>query len=211
MKLNPTIPVRPPLLFHSNNPNEIALTFDDGPNEKYTPRLLEVLAATGVKATFFLIGMNIRRYPEIVRDISRAGHKIGNHTDTHPKDLATRTPEEVEKELKGCCDALEGVLGVSGQLFRPPYGTASNVVLRVAQKMGLKAINWSADGNDWDDPTPTTQEIVNKISSFLDRNQSGEIVLLHDGCAESDMDRTNSLEAAQLLIEKYRNKQFVLL
>ena len=203
----------PPIItIYSRDPRDIALTYDDGPNDQFTPRLLELLAKHRVKATFFLIGEHVRRWPDIVREISKSGHTIGNHSDTHPdlsKLSAQQGSKSVEAELSACRKSIEDVLGSSGQWFRPPYGAASPEVSLVAQRMGLKTTNWSADGNDWDEPTPIPQVIAGKISAFIDSNQVGRIVLLHDGSPTLDKDCSNSVEATRLLLEKYRNKRFV--
>ncbi|MGB9282506.1 MAG: polysaccharide deacetylase family protein, partial [Candidatus Sulfotelmatobacter sp.] len=100
---------------------QLALTYDDGPNDPHTMRLLEVLAKHGVHATFFLIGRYVRQRPEIVREIVQAGHTIGNHTFTHPL-LTFKSETEIKKELTGCRAALQDAIGEPSNLFRPPFG-----------------------------------------------------------------------------------------
>src|SRR5271154_6295144 len=97
-------------LIANRNPNEIALTFDDGPNDPYTFQLLEILAAHKVRATFFMIGRFVRQRPDIVRAVHAAGHLIGNHTMTHPW-LVLESSARVRQELADCNAALEDVLG----------------------------------------------------------------------------------------------------
>src|ERR1700690_376714 len=100
---------------------QLALTYDDGPNDPHTLRLLEVLARQGVQATFFLIGRYVQQRPEIAREIVRAGHVVGNHTFTHPL-LTFKSDAEIRRELSECNAALRDTLGQPVNLFRPPFG-----------------------------------------------------------------------------------------
>ena len=100
---------------------QLALTYDDGPNDPHTMRLLEVLAKHDVRATFFLIGRHVRQRPEIAREVVKAGHVVGNHTFTHPL-LTIKTVAEVRQELADCRSALQDSIGEHSSLFRPPFG-----------------------------------------------------------------------------------------
>jgi peptidoglycan/xylan/chitin deacetylase (PgdA/CDA1 family) len=182
----------------------IALTFDDGPNDKYTPGLLDNLAAQQVKATFFLIGKLVNMYPAIVRRIQAEGHAVGNHTFTHELPLEGVPREQALRELSSCKKAIEDATGrPAGPLFRPPWGRLGTTALYAAGEMGLIAVHWSVEGKDWE-ANAQHETILNRISGRIDSRKQDEIVLLHDGSPESPpANRNESLIAARLLIEKY--------
>ena len=115
-------------LIAGRDPTEIALTYDDGPNDAATMQLLEVLARHNVRATFFMIGRFVRQRPEIVRAVHAAGHLVGNHTMTHPW-LAWQPDRIIRDELRGCNHALEDVLGAPVRYMRPPHGARRPAVL----------------------------------------------------------------------------------
>src|SRR5438270_9029001 len=123
-------------LTHGCDPSQMALTFDDGPNDPHTLHLLAVLAKHNAKATFFLIGKYVRQRPDIARAILAAGHEIGNHTESHPN-LILVSAARLRQELGDCNKALEDALGTKIRLFRPPFGGRRPNVLRTAQCMGL--------------------------------------------------------------------------
>jgi peptidoglycan-N-acetylglucosamine deacetylase len=154
---------------------QLALTYDDGPNDPHTLRLLEVLAKHNVRATFFLIGRYVRQRPDIVRELVRAGHVTGNHTFTHPL-LIFKSSKQIETELMECQRALSDAVGFEAKLFRPPFGGRRPAVLRLARKLGLQPVMWNITGYDWD--APPAQQIERKVSS---RIRGGDVVLLHDG------------------------------
>jgi peptidoglycan-N-acetylglucosamine deacetylase len=153
----------------------LALTYDDGPNDPHTLRLLEVLAKHNVRATFFLIGRYARQRPDIVRELVRAGHVIGNHTFTHPL-LIFKSSKQIETELMECQRALSDAVGVQAKLFRPPFGGRRPAVLGLARKLGLQPVMWNITGYDWD--APPAEPIERKVSS---RIRGGDVILLHDG------------------------------
>jgi peptidoglycan-N-acetylglucosamine deacetylase len=196
-------------LTHGSNGEEIALTFDDGPNYPHTLRLLEVLAKHNARATFFLIGRYVRQRPEIVRAIQAAGHAIGNHTYRHPN-LIFVSAARLRRELDDCRKELEDALGAPAPLFRPPFGGRRPNVLRVAREMGLTPVMWSVTGYDWSAPPPET--IVHKASRQIEsrRRPQGEIVLLHDGSHKSfGANRAPTVEATRMLLARYAAKRFV--
>ena len=188
----------------SADPDEFALTYDDGPNDPHTYRLLDLLAQHQVRATFFLIGRFVRQRPEIARAIAEAGHLIGNHTMTHPL-LVLRSLAEVRRELAGCNAALEDALGQPVRFFRPPHGGRRPDVLRSARELGLAPVMWNAMGYDWRPTTP--QQIFANVEKGIARNRRrgvGSNILLHDGGQASvGQDRSATLEATALLLEKY--------
>ena len=179
-------------------PNTIALTFDDGPNDPHTLRLLDVLAQHQAKATFFLIGAYVRRRPDIVRAIAAAGHEIGNHTFSHPN-LIFRSPAQTLREIEDCDRAIEDAAGRPTRLFRPPHGGRTPGVLRAVRHAGKLPILWSVAGWDW---RPHTAE---EISATVRRQvRGGDVVLLHDGShLQMGADRGASVAAAGLLLRHY--------
>ncbi|HEV7675567.1 MAG TPA: polysaccharide deacetylase family protein [Candidatus Angelobacter sp.] len=196
-------------LTHGSDPNQMALTFDDGPNDPHTMHLLDMLARHNAKATFFLIGKYVRLRPEIARAILAAGHEIGNHTHSHPN-LALVSATRLRQELEDCSKALEDALGTKTTLFRPPFGGRRPNVLRTARKMGLSPIMWSVTAYDWSAKSP--EAIVKKAAQQIDsrRKPQSEVVLLHDGGHQAfGTDRSYTVEATRLLLERYAAKQFV--
>jgi peptidoglycan-N-acetylglucosamine deacetylase len=168
-------------LVAGDDPRDVALTFDDGPNDAATPLLLEVLARHDVRATFFVMGDFARQRPEIVREVVAAGHLLGNHTMSHPK-LSMESAARVRQELADCSALLEDITGVAVRFFRPPFGARRPVVLRIAREMGLTPVMWNVTGYDWN---PIGAEgILEKLRSGIVRNERrgrGSNLLLHDG------------------------------
>ena len=187
-----------------HDPAEFALTFDDGPNDPWTPRLLELLARHQVRATFFLIGKYVRQRPDLARAIREAGHLVGNHTLSHPW-LMLETPRRVREELAGCNAALEDALGEPVRFLRPPHGSRRPDVLRVARELGLEPVQWNAMGFDWQ-PIEAAK-IVAHLERGIARNRRrgrGSNLLLHDGGhIAMGADRGPSVEATRLILEKY--------
>ena len=136
------------VLIANRNPDEIALTYDDGPNDIVTERLLEVLAHHNVRATFFLIGRYVRQRPQIARVIASSGHLIGNHSMTHPW-LAWQSATRIREELAGCNALLEDTLGVPIRYFRAPHGARRPAVLSIARSLGLTPVQWNIIPGDW--------------------------------------------------------------
>jgi peptidoglycan-N-acetylglucosamine deacetylase len=196
-------------LTHGSDPSQMALTFDDGPNDPHTLYLLDVLAKHNAKAIFFLIGKYVRQRPDIARAIAAAGHEIGNHTDSHPN-LVLVSAARLRQELADCNKALEDTLGTKIRLFRPPFGGRRPNVLRTARATGLTPVMWSVTGYDWS--AKSAAEIVGKVSGQVDsrRKAQGEIVLLHDGGHLAfGTDRTFTVEATRLLLQRYSAQKFV--
>lgn len=197
-------------LTHGSDHGQMALTFDDGPNDPYTQRLLDLLAQREAKATFFLIGKYVRQRPEIARAIHAAGHCIGNHTFNHPN-LILVSAARLRQELEDCRKALEDAIGASATLFRPPFGGRRPNVIRTARSLDLETVMWSVTGYDWN--AKTAEEIIAKVTRQVDsrgRRQS-EIILLHDGSHLGfGADRSRTVEATRVLLEKYSaGKKFI--
>jgi peptidoglycan/xylan/chitin deacetylase (PgdA/CDA1 family) len=182
---------------------KLALTYDDGPNDPDTMRLLEVLARHGVIATFFLIGRYVQQRPGIVRELVKAGHVIGNHTFTHPL-LTFKPAAEVRAELEGCARALADAAGTHSNLFRPPFGGRRPAVFRIARQMGLEPVMWNVTGYDWN--APSAEQIERKVT---ERVRGGDVVLLHDGGhLRMGADRSHTVTATGRLIARYKGEGF---
>jgi peptidoglycan/xylan/chitin deacetylase (PgdA/CDA1 family) len=178
---------------------QIALTYDDGPNDPHTLRLLEVLAKHDVHATFFLIGRYVQRRPDLVRDLLQAGHVVGNHTFTHPH-LVVSTAVETRNQLEECQRAVQDVTGEVPKLFRPPFGGRRPATLRIARSLGLEPILWNVTSWDWE--TPPAEKIVETCARQM---RGGDVLLMHDGGHRAfGADRSQTVLATNMLIEKYK-------
>jgi peptidoglycan/xylan/chitin deacetylase (PgdA/CDA1 family) len=187
----------------SRGTKQLALTYDDGPNDPHTMRLLEVLARHEVPATFFLIGRYVQQRPDIVREIVKTGHIIGNHTFTHPL-LTFKSSAEVRKELTECHSAIQDAVGQYSNLFRPPFGGRRPAVLRIARELDLEPIMWNVTGYDWD--VPPAAVIEKKVSSQI---RGGDVILLHDGGhKQMGADRSQTVLATDHLITRYKSEGY---
>jgi peptidoglycan/xylan/chitin deacetylase (PgdA/CDA1 family) len=187
-------------------PREIALTYDDGPNDLATERLLEVLDCDKVRATFFMIGKFVQQRPNIARAVAAAGHVIGNHTMTHPW-LAWQTASRIRRELADCNAALEDTLGMPVKLFRPPHGARRPYVLRAACELGLTPVQWNLIVSDW---KPVSREVLlGRIQRGIGKNRrSGNAtnIVLHDGGDQAlGQPRLPTVEATARLLELCRS------
>ncbi len=181
----------------------LALTYDDGPNDPHTLRLLEVLAKHDVSATFFLVGRYVQQQPAIVQQIVKAGHVVGNHTFTHPL-LTFKSVAEIRQQLSDCRSAIEHSVGTSSNLFRPPFGGRRPAVLRIARDLGLETVMWNVTGFDWD--TPAVAVIEQKVAKQI---RGGDVILLHDGGhKEMGADRSQTVLATGRLIARYKSEGY---
>jgi peptidoglycan/xylan/chitin deacetylase (PgdA/CDA1 family) len=182
---------------------QIALTYDDGPNDPHTLRLLDVLASHEVHATFFLVGRYVQQRPDIVRAIVEAGHVVGNHTFTHPL-LTFKSVAEIRSELTDCRSALNDSVGNHSNLFRPPFGGRRPAVLRIARELGLAPVMWNVTGYDWN--APPAAAIEEKVSKHI---RGGDVVLLHDGGhKQMGADRAQTVIATDHLIARYKSEGY---
>ena|SRR5258708_1069663 len=157
----------------SNGPKIAYLTFDDGTNTIYHPMILDILKQYNVKATFFLIGQNVQRAPDIVKRTLAEGHVIGDHTFTHSF-LPSLSPSDILSEIKGGQNALIPFNQNPVILFRPPFGGTNKIVAADAAQLGMKQILWDVDPRDWSEPP--VRELVNRVVSHT---FPGAIILLH--------------------------------
>ncbi len=182
---------------------QLALTFDDGPNDPHSLRLLEVLAKHEVKATFFMIGRFVAEQPQIARAVAQAGHVIGNHTYTHPN-LFFASGSQLARELDDCEKALADAVGEHSKLFRPPWGFRRPATLRAATARGLTTVMWSASGKDW--KLPTAEAIEQHAAAQIG---GGDVILMHDGGHwRMGVDRAPTVAAAERLISRYRGEGY---
>lgn len=178
----------------------VALTFDDGPSES-TPRLLEVLAREGVKATFFFCGKNVRRLPGVAREAA-AGHEIGNHTENHAR-LWLRSAAFVREEVSGGQKTIEEVCGVRPRWFRAPYGVRWPGLGAAQREAGLTGVMWTVIGRDW---TLPAEGIAKRLLSGA---SEGAIICLHDGRGVMpDPDIAQTLEAVRRVIPALRDRGY---
>ncbi len=192
------------VLIASRNPNEIALTYDDGPNDIATERLLDVLAHHNVRATFFLIGRYVRKRPQIARAIASGGHLVGNHTMTHPW-LAWQSFARIRQELTDCNALLEDTLGIPIHYFRAPHGARRPAVLSIARSLGLTPVQWNILPKDWE--PIGAEEITARTVRGITRNRQhnrGSNIVLHDG-GQKDLGepRLPTVDATNLLLHQY--------
>jgi peptidoglycan/xylan/chitin deacetylase (PgdA/CDA1 family) len=186
-------------------PGELALTFDDGPNPAWTPRLLDLLAEHHVHATFFLLGSRAAAQPDLVRRLVAAGHLIGNHSWSHPNLALTSTPR-IREQLTRTSDTLQQITGAPIRFFRPPFGARRPAVLRAARQMGLVPVLWNAMTSDWSDPSPEAivQRLTAKIDHLQCRGRAANIVLHDGGHLEPAANRAASVAAAGELAARYK-------
>jgi peptidoglycan/xylan/chitin deacetylase (PgdA/CDA1 family) len=183
----------------------VALTFDDGPSDIWTPKILNELKAAGVKATFFMLGEHVEKYPEVARRVAREGHEIGNHSYSHGA-LIYYTKDELKLTIKKAEEAIEKATGVTTKYFRPPKAWLSKREKKKIKEMGYEIILWSLNSKDWvnfDDKY---------IIRYLVRNvRPGDIILFHDSGGFFDIEGGNRWEtvlAVPRLIEKLREKGY---
>jgi peptidoglycan/xylan/chitin deacetylase (PgdA/CDA1 family) len=177
----------------------LALTYDDGPNEPYTLRLMEVLARHDVRATFFLLGRFVRERPAIVRDLVSAGHAIGNHTYSHPN-LIFVSQSELRKQLEETNAAIADACGQQPTLFRPPFGGRRPGTFSTAREYGLTPVMWRVTCYDWS--AKSNQSIEQKAERQI---RGGDVILLHDGGhVRMGANRSHSVQATDNLIRRYK-------
>jgi len=181
----------------------LALTYDDGPNDPYTWRTLEVLERRGVKATFFLIGQYVQQKPEIARAVVVAGHAIGSHTWSHPN-LIFEPVTELRRQLVQTRQAILDATGVETKIFRPPFGGRRPATLRTVRAFGLKTVMWNVTCYDW--KAKSAEEIVARAERQI---RGGDVILLHDGShVRMGANRSRSVEATDRILTRYLGEGF---
>lgn len=188
---------RYPDIFFLQGPTDqkrVSLTFDDGPDPRFSNDVLDVLKQYNVPATFFVLGSKAVANPDIVKRMQNEGHVIGNHTYSHPNLVKESDLQTLEREVIRTEDALNSIIGYRTKLFRPPYGFLYNELVEKLGKMNNYVIGWSVDSLDWQEDPP---EVI--TSRVVDNIQPGSIILMHDG-AEPSGDRTNTIKSLRQII-----------
>ncbi|MFZ3091424.1 MAG: polysaccharide deacetylase family protein [Nitrospirota bacterium] len=174
---------------------EIALTFDDGPHEPYTTQILDILKKYNIKATFFLVGKNIEKHPEIVKQIWEEGHAIGNHTYNHRRFFYTLFPAIREDILK-CQGLIKNITGINTSLFRQPLGMRNPSIVKMVEDLNMHMIGWTLRTYDGTDQNP--QRIVKRA---LNRITNGAILVMHDGCDKGRCAKSGTVAALPIILD----------
>jgi len=181
----------------------VSITFDDGPNPRTTPRVLDVLRREGVHATFFVLGRHAERWPELVRRAALDGHQLGNHGYFHRK-LHRRSPAYVRDDLTRGTEQIVRASGVRPRHFRAPHGFRSPWVTPIAASLGQRTVGWSL--GVWDSARPGADVIANRA---IEGMHAGSILLLHDGDGyDPDGDRLQTAEALPTILAGLRRRGF---
>jgi len=195
---------RPACVYHQGAapPHQVALTFDDGPDPTWTPRILRILKDKKAPAAFFIVGSQAQQFPDLVVKILDQGHELGNHTYTH-QNLATASDEQISLELNATTRLIESITGHSSSLFRPPYNSDANPstpgelrALKIASDHGYLTVGESIDTTDWE--CPGVEMILNKVKE--ERSQGGSVILMHDAGGN----RSQTVAALPLIIDYLR-------
>jgi peptidoglycan/xylan/chitin deacetylase (PgdA/CDA1 family) len=182
----PVIPTAP--VIKTSSDKVVALSFDDGPDEKWTPKILDILKEQNVKATFFLVGTQVKKHPDMVKRILAEGHDISNHSWDH-KDLTKLTPQAMSDEIKNTSEAIFEAAGVYPNLCRAPYGATNSSVKEVAKTQGCVMVGWQVDTRDWAGDSVDTM-----MKAVRSQVRPGAVVLEHSfGGKNSDLSNTVAL------------------
>ncbi|WP_026564805.1 polysaccharide deacetylase family protein [Bacillus sp. UNC41MFS5] len=179
----------------------VAITFDDGPNPTYTPQVLEIFSEAVGKATFFMIGEQMKKYPEVVKQVAALGHEIGNHTFTHPK-LSQLSNSECLEEIEQNEKLIEELTGQNPVVFRPPYLDYNQGTVSLLQQKGYPMIGaLNLEAQDWEQPG--ARHILEKSRDVI---KNGSILIFHDGYG----DRSQTIEAVRKLVSEITSQGYQL-
>ncbi|MGG6311110.1 polysaccharide deacetylase family protein [Paenibacillus macerans] len=161
--------------FRGPEVKQVALTFDDGPDPRFTPQVLDALSREGVKATFFVVGARAKKFPGLLRRIHNEGHLVGNHSFSHPS-FRNRSVKQFQTEILRTEKVIQRTIGYRPKLIRPPYGEIKEEQVQWAKKNGYKIVNWNVDSLDWKglDKAKVKANVVNAVGP-------GAIILHHAG------------------------------
>jgi len=192
--------------FRENTSDKVvALTFDDGPSPEWTPKILDALRDAGVKATFFMLGDHVEKYPEIAKRIVQEGHEVGNHTYDHHVLLYYKM-DELEKEIKKSEKIIKDTTGVTTKYFRPPKAWLTAAEKQKIEEMGYKTVLWSLNSKDW----VTFHD--KQITSYILRNiRPGDIILFHDSggvFGTEGGNRTQTVKVIPRLVRKLKERGY---
>lgn len=183
----------------------VALTFDDGPSPVWTPKILDELKKENIKATFFMIGHHVQKYPEVARRVAEEGHTIGNHGYAHSV-LLYYTPAEIEEEIKYTEYVIQKITGKTTKLFRPPKAWLRKATKQKIKSMGYEVVLWSLNSKDW--VSFNHRHIVRYLAR---RVRNGDILLFHDSgnvFSTEGGSRNQTVKAVSLLARTLREKGF---
>ena len=178
--------------------NVITVSFDASWGGDQTLRILDLLDEYNAKATFFLVGIWVDKYPELVKEIAARGHEIGNHSDSHPE-MSKLSKEQIIRELDGCSDKIEALTGQRPTSFRPPYGDYDNEVVTVARSEGYEVVQWSIDSLDW--KNKGVDDLIRRATKNV---QKGDIILFHN-------DSKYILDALPTILKTYQQQGFTMI
>jgi peptidoglycan-N-acetylglucosamine deacetylase len=179
----------------------VAITFDDGPNPQYTPQILEIFSEAKAKATFFMIGEQMKNHPVVVKQVAEQGHEIGNHTFSHPK-LSQLSIDDCLEEIEQTEKLAEELAGRKPVVFRPPYLDYNQDTVSILQQKGYPMIGaLNLEAQDWEQPG--VEHILNKSRDVV---KNGSILIFHDGYG----DRSQTIEAVRLLVSELTSQDYQL-
>jgi peptidoglycan/xylan/chitin deacetylase (PgdA/CDA1 family) len=182
---------------------KLALTYDDGPNDPYTLKMLDVLARHDVRATFFLLGKFVEAKPEIVRAIVSAGHDVGNHSWSHPY-FIWASAAEARRQLERTNKAIQDACGVTPTLFRPPFGGRRPGTFALGRKLGMRPIMWRVSTYDWEADSP--EFILKRARRGI---VGGDVILMHDGGhTRMGVKRPHTVAGTDQLVSEYKSKGY---
>lgn len=168
----------------------VALTFDAAWGNEDTAQLIDILKKYDAKATFFVVGDWVEKYPESVKQLYDAGHQVQNHSDDHP-DMATLSREKILNQLNSCNDKIEAITGVRPNLFRAPYGSYNNTLIEATDSLNMYTIQWDVDSRDWKEEY--TVDMI--VSGVVDNVKNGSVILFHNAAK-------NTPEALPIILDK---------
>jgi peptidoglycan-N-acetylglucosamine deacetylase len=204
---NDLVKIFPQLITRQGNPQitSLALTFDDGPDLKYTPKILDTLRKYNVKATFFVVGTQIQKYPTTFRRIIREGHEIGSHSYQHLK-FPKLSADQIKYQLTHNNEIIHQYDGIPKMIFRPPYGALDPASVETISRLGYKIVLWTVDSLDW--RGLKVQQVITNVVPKLNR---GDIILQHCAADSKLEDLRGSNEALPEIIKtaKSRGYKFV--
>ena len=178
--------------------NVITVSFDASWGGDQTLRILDLLDEYNAKATFFLVGIWVDKYPELVKEIYARGHEIGNHSASHPE-MSKLSNEQIIQELDSCSDKIEALTGERPTSFRPPYGDYDNEVVTVARSEGYEVVQWSIDSLDW--KNKGVDDLIRRATNNV---QKGDIILFHN-------DSKYILDALPTVLKTYQEQGFTMI
>ena len=198
-------------IWHTDKPQKLAITFDDGPNPAITPKLLDLLDRHKAKATFFVVGKYVRDAPSLAKEIAARGHLVGNHTESHPN-LFFCGPAETRSELLRCSEAIGNATWEEPKWFRPPFGFRSPWLGSIALQYRMRMVMWTLIPGDW--LVKPAEWLIRRMQPVAAHVQvekgrqpaEGDILCLHDGdYARPNGDRTHTLAALEYWLPRWRD------